>query len=118
MKSRNALDNADTVVLTMQPPQPENVTPERIPDPWLADSVWLLEELAKTREAVLRIKLQLDNASDIKSVVDRIWSLEQHLRYLLRLHSEGQWSFRKKAEKAAKKVTASKVVQLRTGQQG
>ena len=114
MKLPNKLDTADSVVLTMEPLPPENVTPERIPDPWLADSKWLLEELAKTREEVLRIKFQLDNASDIKSVVDRIWGLEQNLRYLLRLHAEGQWSFARKAKGSAKpaKIKEAKVIRL------
>jgi len=85
----------------VQDTPPENVTPERIPDPWLADSAWLLEELAKTREQILRVPVRLDNASDIKSAIDRIWNLEQHLRYLLRLHATGQWAFARKADALA-----------------
>jgi len=83
----------------METPKPETLTPEQLPTPWLANSEWLLEELAKTRETILRIPLLLNNASDVKSAIDRIWNLEQTLRYLLRLHREGQWSFARKAEK-------------------
>src|SRR5438874_10078127 len=62
---------------------PETVTPEKLPDPWLADSEWLLEELAKIRQDVLRIPVRLENASDINSVIDRCWHLEGNLRFLL-----------------------------------
>jgi hypothetical protein len=77
----------------METPPPEIVTPRKLPTPWLADSEWLLQELAKTREAVLRIPQRLDNASDVKSVIDRIWHLERTLRDLLHLHREGQRAF-------------------------
>jgi hypothetical protein len=72
---------------------PNQIPPEKLPDPWLADSVWLLEELTKTREQVLRIPLALNNASDVKSVIDRIWRLEEQLRFLLRLRTEGSMVF-------------------------
>jgi hypothetical protein len=78
---------------------PENISPEQLPDPWLADSVWLLEELAKTRETILRIPFSLNNASDIKCAIDRIFSLEQTLTFLLKLRTEGQSSFAARAEK-------------------
>jgi hypothetical protein len=73
-------------------------TPEQLPDPWLADSEWLLSELAKAREQILRIPLRLDNTSDIEAAIDRIFALEQTLRYLLLLHREGQTAFGKKAD--------------------
>lgn len=88
----------------MQPKGPQNVTPEKLPDPWLANSEWLLEELAKTRETILRVPLRLDNASDIKSAIDRIWSLEENLRFLLHLHRDGQRSFVRQAQAAEKKL--------------
>jgi hypothetical protein len=81
----------------MEPPEPESITPEKLPDPWLADSEWLLEELAKVREAVLRVPVKLTNASDINSVIDRCWRLEKNLRYLLHLHRDGQRAFARKA---------------------
>jgi hypothetical protein len=71
-----------------------------LPDPWLADSVWLLEELAKTRETILRVPLSLNNASDIKSAIDRLFSLEQTLRFLLKLRTEGQWSFAQRGQQS------------------
>lgn len=95
---------------------PASIPPETLPTPWLADSEWLLKELAKTREQVLRIPLALNNASDIKSVIDRIWSLEQTLRYLLHLHREGQRAFAKQlttSQKAVKQVRGLKIVPMR-----
>lgn len=76
-------------------------TPEKFPTPWLADSEWLLAELAKARETILRIPFRLDNQSDIKAAIDRIWHLEKTLRDLLHYHRDGQRSFAKRAEKAA-----------------
>ncbi len=84
----------------------ERIGPEKLPDPWLADSEWLLEELAKTRAAVLRVPLHLNSASDINSVIDRIWNLEVTLRFLLHLHREGQRSFARKAQQARRKIPA------------
>jgi len=84
--------------------QPESVKPENLPTPWLADSEWLLEELAKVRQDVLRVPVQLNNASHINSVIDRCWRLEQNLRYLLALHRDGQRAFARKAAKAEKKA--------------
>jgi hypothetical protein len=81
----------------VQTTTPDDLTPDKLPDPWLADSAWLLEELAKTREQVLRVPLRLDNASDIKSACDRLFNLETTLRYLLRLRSDGQSAFARKA---------------------
>jgi len=89
----------------MELPPDQDVMPEKLPDPWLADSEWLLQELTKTRETILRIPFTLNNASDIKSAIDRIWHLETTLRYLLHLHREGQRSFAKQqadAERPAK----------------
>ena len=90
---------------------PESISPDKLPNPWLADSEWLLEELAKAREDALRIPWTVSNASHINSVVDRLWRLEQLLRYLLHLHREGQRSFAKQAQEAAPKpATARKVM--------
>ena len=88
----------------MEPPEHETVTPDKLPDPWLVDSEWLLKELAKARESILRIPLGLNSASDIKSAVDRIWALEQQLRYLLHLHRDGQRAFVKKANQQEQKL--------------
>src|ERR1700730_734008 len=88
----------------MEAPEIEQLGPEKLPQPWLADSEWLLQELAKTREQILRIPFQLDNASDIKSAIDRIWRLEQDLRYFLHLHREGQRSFARRADAQERKT--------------
>jgi hypothetical protein len=104
-KIPNPLDTCGRIDFPMEPPPAEILPPQKLPTPWLADSEWLLKELAKTRETILRVPFQLDNASDIKSAVDRLWSLEQTLRYLLHLHREGQRQFAKQlATEAAKGV--------------
>ena len=74
----------------------------KFPDPWLADSEWLLSELAKTREQILRIPFRLDNQSDIVAATGRIFELEKTLRYLLHLHREGQRSFAKQSATSPK----------------
>src|SRR5207253_3656539 len=91
--TRNPLDTCRTMDSTMEVPPEQDVTPEKLPTPWLADSEWILQELAKTRETVLRIPFSLNNHSDIKSAIDRLWALEKQLRFLLHLHREGQRSF-------------------------
>ena len=88
----------------MKTAAPEIITPEKLPTPWLADSEWLLAELAAIRQDALRIPAGLDNASHINSVIDRCWRLEKNLRYLLALHREGQRAFAQKAAKAEKKA--------------
>jgi hypothetical protein len=113
------LDTREKIGFYMEPTESQSVTPEKPPTPWLADSEWLLEELAKTREAILRIPARLDNASDIKSAIDRIWHLERTLRDLLHYHREGQRSFAKRfeegQERAAKaaEVKSGKIVRIR-----
>ena len=76
---------------------PDN-QPRPLPTPWLGDSEWLLAELTKTRETILRIPFRLDNQSDIQSAIDRVWRLERTLRDLLHYHRDGQRSFAKQAE--------------------
>ena len=68
-------------------------------DPWLADSEWLLSELAKARDQILRISFRLDTQSDIEAATGGIFNLEQRLRYMLSLqrsfakqHAEAQHS--------------------------
>lgn len=94
------LDTCERIGFLMEPTPPESITPAKLPTPWLADSEWLLEELAKAREDAFRLPCSVNNASNINSVVDRLWRLEQNLRYLLHLHREGQRSFVKQAEAA------------------
>lgn len=64
-------------------------------DPWLADSEWLLAELAKARE---RIPFRLENHSDVVAASGRIFQLEQRLRFLLQIQREGQRDFAKQHE--------------------
>jgi hypothetical protein len=70
---------------------------KKLPDPWLFDSELLLRELAKIREAVLRIPVNENSHSDINAVIDRVWRLEGNLKFLLQLHAEGQRRFQEKA---------------------
>ncbi|MEY2572547.1 MAG: hypothetical protein QOJ87_760 [Verrucomicrobiota bacterium] len=118
LENANSLDTREKIGFPMNPPPQESLTTQKLPTPWLADSEWLLKELAKTRETILRIPQRLDNASDIKSAIDRIWYLERTLRDLLHLHREGQRSFVKKAEAAQRKAsktaakTAQKIIRL------
>ena len=48
---------------------PMEPAPQNSPRPWLADSEWLLAELTKTREPIVRIPFRLDNQSDIQSAI-------------------------------------------------
>ena len=103
----------------MKTAAPQIITPEKLPTPWLADSEWLLQEITKTRELVLTIPCELNNVSNINSVIDRLWRLEQNLRYLLHLHCEGQRAFARKAEaqerktRKAAKIAGEKVIRIR-----
>jgi hypothetical protein len=101
----------------MKAPPPESSTAEKLPNPWLADSEWLLEELAKIRNQALGIPFSLSSASNINSVVDRIWRPEENLRYLLLLHRDGQRSFAKQAAAASKRSVHTtekpKIVRMR-----
>lgn len=111
------LDTCERIAFSMKAPPPESITPEKLPNPWLADSEWLLEELAKVRNQVLTIPFSLSSASNINSVVDRIWRLEQNLRYLLLLHRDGQRSFARQATATSKRdvhiTKKPKIVRMR-----
>lgn len=77
--------------------------PGPLPDLWLADSSYLLQELARIRDLVNRVPLaSLEISLPLHSVRDAIWRLEQQLRYLLNLHRDGQRSFAKRAAAASK----------------
>lgn len=73
-------------------------TPDQLPDPWLFDSEALLKQLDRCRELVLRIPITdtQDIHFGINIAVDAIWNLQEQLRFLLRLHRDGQRSFAKK----------------------
>lgn len=70
--------------------------PEHLPNPWLFDTEELLHELARCREMVLLIPAATHEAHFAANIaIDAIWNLEEHVRYLLRLHREGQSSWAK-----------------------
>ena len=73
-------------------------TPDRLPDPWLLDSEWLLNELAQLRELALRVPCRADTYQPTNTIVDRIWRLEGTLRHLIHLQREGQRAFGQKAK--------------------
>jgi hypothetical protein len=76
----------------------QNRSAEDLPDPWLFDSEALLRELDRCREAVLQIPINTPNDTHlgIQIAVNRLWNVQQTLRYLLNLHREGQRAFRRK----------------------
>lgn len=84
-------------------PEPETIAPEKLPDPWLIESEFLMNELERVRELVLKIPIHNDTVLPSNSVIDAIWRLEKQLRFLLHLHKEGQRSFAKKAQTPTKK---------------
>jgi hypothetical protein len=71
--------------------------PKQLPDPWLFDTETLLRELDRCRELALQIPFSSPNATHfgINIVVDAIWNLSQHVRFLLHLHRDSQRAFRK-----------------------
>jgi hypothetical protein len=85
------------------------LTPDKLPDPWLINSEYLLKELARIRELALRVPLTLGSYQPTNTVVDALWRLEDDLRYLLRLHREGQWAFAKRAQDVQAKAASGNV---------
>ncbi len=71
-------------------------TPEQLPDPFLIDSEYFLQELARIRSLALAVPMSLETYGPTNTIVDALWRLEEHLRYLLRLHREGQRAFAQK----------------------
>src|SRR5689334_11117519 len=61
-------------------------TPDKLPDPWLLDTEYLLRDLARIRELALRIPANLDAIGPVNSVINAVWDLEGRVRYLLDLH--------------------------------
>jgi uncharacterized membrane protein YccC len=71
-----------------------NRPPEHLPNPWLFDTEELLRELGRCREMVLLIPAATHEAHFASNIaIDAIWNLEEHVRYLLKLHREGQSSW-------------------------
>jgi len=77
-----------------------NRPPEKLPDPWLFDTEKLLRELARCREIMLNVPINDPHATHfgVNMAIDTISQLEQTIRYLLRLHREGQTRFTGEAE--------------------
>jgi hypothetical protein len=73
-------------------------TPDKLPDPWLIDSEYLLRQLALIRELALKVPFTNESYQPTNTIVDAIWRLEQQLRYLLHLHRDGQREFATKSE--------------------
>ena len=71
--------------------------PDKLPNPWLVDSEFLLNELARLRELILKIPVANNSILPINTAIDAIWRTESQLRYLLQLHRDGQSAFAKKA---------------------
>jgi hypothetical protein len=69
-----------------------------LPDLWNYDSERLLKELDGIREMILRIPATLETRSALQSAIDRIWRVEQDVRFLLFLQREAQRAFAKKAD--------------------
>jgi len=81
---------------------PDQRRPETLPDPWHFDSEKLLRELARCRELVLAIPINDLQAAHFatNTAINAIWNLEEHLRFLLHLHREGQRQWERRATKA------------------
>jgi hypothetical protein len=73
---------------------PGQLPPKKLPDPWLFDSEALLNQLDRCREIIMNIPISDPQSTHfgINRAVNAIWDLQQHLRYLLHLHREGQRS--------------------------
>jgi hypothetical protein len=72
---------------------------ENLPDVWSYNSERLLKELDGIREMILRVPATLDTRSALQSAIDRIWRVEQDVRFLLHLQREGQRSFAQRGSK-------------------
>jgi hypothetical protein len=103
----------------------------RLADAWTFDTVQFLKELALVREMIIRIPPLPQNAADhaeyytfaersqMQSAVDRIWRLEEDLRFFFSLHREAQRSFARqhaaqkpKALKGKEKIGAGNIVKI------
>lgn len=60
--------------------------PANSPDLWLADSAFVLGELARIRGLALALPVRaIEGELPVRSVVDALWNLEVSLREILRL---------------------------------
>ena len=65
-------------------------------DLWSYDTAQLLDELAGIREMILRVPITLQTKSALQSAIDRIWRVEEDVRFLLSLQRDMQTSFARK----------------------
>jgi hypothetical protein len=56
------------------------------------DTAHLLDELAGIREMILRVPITLQTKSALQSATDRIWRVEEDVRFLLSLQRDMQAS--------------------------
>jgi hypothetical protein len=68
-------------------------------DLWSYDTAQLLDELAGIREMILRVPITLQTKSALQSAIDRIWRIEEDVRFLLSLQRDMQASLARKAAK-------------------
>jgi hypothetical protein len=66
-------------------------------DLWSYATAHLLDELAGIRERILRVPITLQTKSGLQSAIDRIWRVEEDVRFLLSLQRDMQASFARKA---------------------
>lgn len=80
------------------------LTPENLPDPWLMDSEYLLGRLAQVREIILRIPVSLAAYGPTNLAIEAVWQLEGDLRFMLKLHRDSQFEFRKHSQTAKTEI--------------
>ena len=81
----------------LRPAPPEQIPPDKLPDPWLFDSEKLLRELDRVREMILLIPTPtVEVYTTANNAISAIWNLRDDLRYLLSLHRDLQRSWAKK----------------------
>src|SRR5437588_1943440 len=79
-------------------------------DLWAYDTAHLLDELAGIREMILRVPATLQTKSALQSAIDRIWRVEEDVRFLLSLQRDMQRSFATKAKQVEAEPIAKKQI--------
>ncbi len=90
------------------PPPPQVLRPaSKLPEPWLFDSESLLRELDRCSELVNQIDISNPRAThfSINVAASALWNLRENLRYLLKLHSEGQSRWKRQGEQITQHLT-------------
>src|SRR5213079_1235161 len=80
-------------------------------DLWSYDTAHLLDELAGIREIILRVPITLQTKSALQSAIDRIWRIEEDVRFLLSLQRDMQHSFARKGAQLFGDATAATLQQ-------